>query len=196
MFDALKTFLSHELTELQRNDFRVLLIVACFLAAVVLWFIDNSTGGEEIALNEPPVTAPTPAPPATQDLPVKPLPVTKSPEGVTPILGADASPLTVVNPFASEDKPKPPSKSPPPTPPPIIIQPPQPTPQPPAPREKILLMGTAISGNVKTAMFLRGKKTIFLTIGDELDGRRIVDITPDLVLFADGARVYLQKEMP
>ena len=133
------------------------------------------------------------APPATTDLPVKVLPVEKNPDGVKIVMGASPDALIVADPFAGQKK----SEPPPPKPvqavktiPPIEIQP-QPTisPQPevqPKPREKIFLTGTAISGNVKTAMILRNKETLFLTIGDEIDGRKIVDIATDAVTFDDG----------
>ena len=70
--------------------------------------------------------------------------------------------------------------------PPIVIQPPPQLVEQPKPKEKIILTGTAISGESKTAMFLRGKETLFLTIGDEIGGRKISDITRDAVIFADG----------
>jgi len=57
------------------------------------------------------------------------------------------------------------------------------------------LTGTAISGENKIAMFLRGNETLFLTIGEEIGGRKISDITPDFVTFEDGAKVFFQKEL-
>ncbi len=188
MPDELKNFLSRELDEIKRNKNRTGVLGACLVALMIFSLTDDDSRSDEINLNE----SATP-PPVTKDLPVKPLPVTKI-DGVTLVLGANADALTVADPFAGAKKNKPPTKSVATIQPPVIFQPP-PIPQPVAPREKIFLTGTAISGNVKTAMFMRGKETLFLTIGDELDGRRIVDVTPDFVMFADGARVYLQKEV-
>lgn len=178
MSDELKKWLSRELEELKQNKIRAVALVIFFVVAVIFWLADDMSRGEEIALNEPT----TSAPPATKDLPVKELPVVQSVDGVTIVLGADAKPLLIADPFAGAEKPKPVTKTV--APPPIVLQPP---PKIPNPQESIVLTGTAISGENKTAMFLRGKETIFLTVGDEIDGRKISDITSDFVRFADGS---------
>ena len=191
MSDELKKFLSRELDEIKQNKFRVAAMILLAVVAIIFWISDDSSRGEEIDLSTPTVEAP----PVTPDLPVKVLPVTKNPDGVTLVQGANADALIVADPFAGQNKPQPPPKivkpvetvppieiQPPPTIPPPITQP-QPTAQ---PREEIILTGTALSGNVKTAMFLRGKETLFLTVGDEIAGRKIVDIMPDAVTFDDG----------
>lgn len=191
MSDALKNFLSRELDELKQNKVRAIALAICFVAVLGIWLSDDT--GEEIPLNEPQVVE---SPPAPKSLPVT---VNKSPDGVTLVLGANADELAVADPFAGEDKPK---KFPPPNPPKIPtanLPPPQvpvlpPIPQP-QPQEKIILTGVAISGDIKTAMFIRGKETLFLTIGDPINGRKIVDISPDTVTLSGGVRVYLQKEL-
>lgn len=193
MFDELKKFLSRELDELKQNKIRAIGLVVCLVVAVILWTVDDSSGGEEIVLDE--------KPPVTKDLPVKVLPVEKSPDGVTIVLGANADALLIADPFAGDEKPKPPSKPQisqpkqplPAIPSPVAIQPPPAPPQIEQPREQFILTGTAISGNKKTAMFLRDNETLFKTIGDELNGRRIVDITPDFVTLDNNERIYLQR---
>ncbi len=198
MSDELKKFLSRELDELKQHKVRAIALGVCLVILLIVWTIDDSSGGEEIILVD--------APPRTKDLPVKPLPVkpltvTKSPDGVTVVLGANADALFIGDPFAGEEKPKPapqPLQQPtPPLPaipqPQVVIQPPAPTPQIEQPKEPLALTGTAISGDNKTAMILRGNETLFLTIDDVIDGRRIVDITPDFVTLDDGERIYLQK---
>lgn len=110
----------------------------------------------------------------------------KSVDGVTPVLGADSNPLIVADPFAGVQKPKPAPKVAAPN-LPTIPNPTQSLPTTSAPQESITLTGTALSGNSKMAMFLRGKETLFLTIGDEIGGRKISDITRDAVIFADGS---------
>ena len=200
MPDELKKFLSRELDELKQNKIRAIALVACVVVALIFWAIDDNSSGEEIALED--------APPVTKDLPVKPLPVEKSSDGVTVVLGANADALFIADPFAGEEKPKPPPK-PQPTPqppqapptlpaipqPPAVIQPPEPPPKVEPPKEPLTLTGTAISGDSKTAMIMRGKETLFVTLGEEIDGRRIVDITSDFVSFDDGERIFLQKEL-
>lgn len=198
MSDELKKILSRELDELKQHKVRAIALGVCVIVLLIVWTIDDGSGGEEIILvDAPPVTKDLPVKP----LPVKPLPVEKNPDGVTVVLGANADALFIGDPFAGEEKPKP--KPQPPTPPlpaipqpQTVIQPPeptQPTPQVEQPKEPLTLTGTAISGDNKTAMILRGKETLFLTIGDVIDGRRILDITPDFVTLDDGERIYLQK---
>lgn len=195
MSDELKKILSRELEELKQNKIRAGALGVCFVFVIIFWLGEDDSG-EEVNLTE----QQTPAPPVTKDLPTKPLPAPKIDDGVTVVLGADADALNIADPFAGEEKPKPPPKVTAPTPPPqIVLPPPIPPPTKPEvkdePKEKIILTGTAVSGNIKTAMFLRDKKTIFLTVGDEIGGRKILDITPDCVIFKDGARAYLQKEL-
>ena len=183
----MKDFLRHELDELKQNKVRAIALGVCFVVLLIFWATDDSSGGEEIILDD--------KPPLTKDLPVKVLPVEKSPDGVTLVLGANADELFIGDPFAGEERPKPPSKiNPPPLVTSALIQPP-PVVQPQQPKERIILTGTAISGEVKTAMFLRDKETLFLTVGEEIGGKKISDISAEFVTFEDGQRVYLQKEL-
>ena len=191
MLDELKEILRRELDELKQNKIRVGALAACAIVLLIFAITDDTSDGEEIILEE--------SPPVTKDLPVKILPVPKSPDGVKIVLGANADRIFIGDPFASEEESK-------------ILPPPQPTPplpKIPAPttstippqsrieskKEKFVLTGTAISGENKIAMFLRGNETLFLTIGEEIGGRKISDITPDFVTFEDGTKVYFQKEL-
>ena len=186
MSDELKKILQRELDELKQNKIRVAALVACLVVLIIFWANEDS-GGEEIILTED-------KPPVTKDLPIKNLPVEKSPDGVTLVLGANADKLFVGDPFAGVEKPKPPPKVVTPPVPQIVIQPPQPV-EAPKPQENFILTGTALSGDSETAMFLRGKETVFLTIGEEIGGKKILDISPDFVTFEDGERVFIQKEL-
>lgn len=193
MPDGFKKILQHELDELKQNKIRAMALGMCFIVLLIFWMTDDSSGGEEISLSEPPPAVDTP--PVTKDFPVVNLPK-KSPDGVTLVLGANADPLFIGDPFAGKEKSKPI-----PPPPKVVLPPippvaPQPQPQPsapPAPQEKITLTGTAISGENKTAMFLRGKETLFLTVGEEINGKKISDITPDFVTFDNGERLMIRN---
>lgn len=192
MPEELKEILRRELDELKQNKIRVGILAACVVILLIVWITDGSDG-EEIVLTEEP-------PPLTKDLPIKTLPVAKSPDGVKIILGATADRLFIGDPFAVEEKVAPePPPTPKPTPPLPKIPPPsiiiEPPPEPEVPKEKIILTGTAISGDNKTAMFLRGDETLFLTIGEEISGRKISEISPDFVTFDNGERIYFQKEL-
>lgn len=192
MPDELKKFLQGKLEVLKQNKIRVIAVIVCFVFFLAFWLSEDDFNSEEIILND--------KPPLTKDLPVKPLPVERKSDGVKIVLGANADELFIGDPFAGEDKPKP--KPQPPKPvvepvPQIVIQPP---PQPliieqPKPQEKIILVGTAISGDNKTAMFLREKETLFLTVGEEISGKKISDISVEFVTFEDGQRAYMQKEL-
>ena len=199
MNDELKKILSRELDELKQNKIRAGVLGVCFIVLLIFWITDDGSGNEEIILTD--------EPPLTKDLPVKKLPVAveKSPDGVTTVLGANADALFIANPFAVEEKPKPPAEvqleirneelgiiiphSPFPIPHSTLEKPP--LEEIAEPEEEIVLTGTAISGNVKTAMFLRGEETLFKTVGEEIGGRIISEITPDFVTFADGTRMQL-----
>lgn len=191
MPEELKEILRRELDELKQNKIRVGILAGCVVILLIVSITDDGSDGEEIILDEPP--------PLTKDLPIKTLPVAKSPDGVKIVLGANADRLFIGDPFAVEEKVAPePPPTPEPTPPlpkipppSIIIEPPKPE----LPKEQIILTGTAISGDNKTAMFLRGNETVFLTVGEEIGGRKISDITSDFVTFDDGERIYFQKEL-
>ncbi|MBR4642440.1 MAG: hypothetical protein IKO74_06915 [Selenomonadaceae bacterium] len=186
MPDELKKFLQRELEELKQNKVRAIALGVCLLI-LLIFLISDDSGGEEIILNETPL-------PVTKDLPAVNLPEKKSPDGVTLVLGANAEKLFIGDPFAGKEKPK---TSPKPKPielPPIVIQPP-PQEKPVKLEEKIILTGTAISGEKKLAMFLRGKETLFLTIGEEIGGKKIFDISPDFVTFEGGEKFFIQKEL-
>lgn len=189
MSDGLKKFLQNELDELKQNKIRAIALGVLLAFLLILWITDDSSDGEEIILTE--------EPPVTKDLPVTILPVEKSPDGVTIVIGANADELFIGDPFEGVEKPKPPP--PPKIPevvPQIVIQPPPPPPQEPTePQEKVILTGTAISGSNKTAMFLRGEETLFKTVGEEIGGKIISDITSESVTFEDGERLYFQKEL-
>lgn len=201
MPDEIKEIIRRELDELKQNKVRAIALGVCFIVLLIFWITDDSSDGEEISLTEE-------TKPVTKDLPVKTLPTDKNPDGVKIVMGANADRLFIGDPFEVEEKPEPVPEppiiqEPPPPPipkitvapePPIVIEP---TPEPiiEQPKEKILLTGTAISGTNKTAMFLHGDETLFLTIGEEINGRKISDITPDFVTFEDGKRIYFQKEL-
>ena len=192
MSDELKKFLQREFDELKQNKIRATALVACAATLAIFWLSDSPAPAEKISLDEPPVKAP-----ATKDLPAKNFPPPKIFDGVKIVAGATSDPLIIANPFAAEKNSPPKKISPPKIPPPSKIPQEGSSNAPQGeipPREKIFLTGTAISGAKKTAMFLRGKETIFRTVGDELDGRKIVDITADFVALSDGTRIYLQRE--
>lgn len=203
MNDELKSkimgFLRRDLDEIRKHKKRTIAMAVVVLVGLIYSWKPEGANVEEIDLSD--------TPPVTKDLPIQQLPDKKIPAqvpenltGVKIVTGANNEQLFVGDPFAGIEKPKPPPPKqvePPKTELPKIPPPSQPLQQPPKvePKEKIILTGTAISGDNKTAMFLRDKQTEFLTVGEEIGGRIISDITPDFVTFADGKRVYLQKEL-
>ena len=191
--DKLAEWFRRDLDELKQNKIRVIAVVVCLVMLIAFKLTDDGSDVEKIDLDAPPATKDLPV----QQLPAKISPMPEAPDGLKIVLGATNDEIFVGDPFAVPPKPKvePPKVEPPKVElPQIQLQPIQP-PQPSAPKEKIVLTGTAISGTNKTAMFLRDKKNVFLYVGDEIGGRIIADITPDFVIFTDGKRLYLQKEL-
>lgn len=200
--EELKKFLNRELAELRENKIRAIAIGVLFVGLLIYWFMSDEKSEEIILTEEPSVTKDEL--PVAKDLFVKVSSVEKSPDGVTPVLGANSDTLFVGDPFEVEEKieaepsPPPPVIPPPPIPqitPPVVIQPPSVIEKPAAPKEQVVLTGVAISGETKMAMILRDKETLFLTVGEEIGGRKIIDITPEFVTLDDGERVYMQKEL-
>ena len=197
--EKIMEFWRRDLDEIRKNKRRTIALAICFFVLLIYAWEPEGKNVEEIDLSD--------APPVTKDLPVQKLPDKKIPaqipettDGVKIVMGANSEQIFINDPFAGPEKPKPPPTPPkqvelPKIPPPS--QTPQPLQQPPKvePKEKIILTGTAISCDNKTAMFLRDKQTEFLSVGDEIGGRIISDITPEFVTFADGMRLYLQKEL-
>ena len=158
MPDELKEILRRELNELKQNKIRVGALAMCAIVLLIFAITDDSSDGEEIILEEPP--------PLTKDLPVKVLHVPKSPDGVKIVLGANADRIFIGDPFAGEEESKPVPPSTQPTPPLTKIPAPSISTIPPqaiieTKKEKFILTGTAISGENKIAMFLRGNETLF-----------------------------------
>ena len=52
MPDELKEILRRELDELKQNKIRVIALAVCFILLLIFWIADDSSDGEEIALND------------------------------------------------------------------------------------------------------------------------------------------------
>ena len=192
-------FWQENLKEIQENKIRFAAICICFAVAAVL-FLSEDSGGEEIIL------ADNPAPVENIDTPKKPdantkiVPVKNSSvlnENVKILIGANSADLIVGDPFKIPPKEK---VIPPPELPPVIIQP---VAQVPTLTEEFVLRGTVIIGDNKTALIQKisdGKKSkdgqLILRIGDNLNGKRIVDIGTDSVIFEDGENLYINIQTP
>ena len=164
----LKDFWQKELQEIQENKIRFAGLCICFIVLAGLFLADDG-GGEEITLNE----TPTPEVIETAD-------TNKN--------------LFISDPFKIPEKEK---IEPPPELPPVIIAPP--VAQVPISNEKFILRGTAIIGNNKTALIQKiseDKKSdaenLILGIGDNLNGKKILDIAADSVIFEDGETLHLE----
>lgn len=190
---VMNDFLKSQLDELRENKLRVVFL-AIILFGTIIFAVSESDKGEEINLDEsqkisevaPPVKVATPT----------------SSDKVKAVIGANVDEIFISDPFInpapklpapvevpvkSEEKIVPPA--------PIIITPPvEETPKP--PEVKFFLRGIAIGEN-KTAFFEKvdAEKVdkIFVTIGDNLNGKIIVDIMTDCVIFDDGDKMYVEQ---
>ena len=213
--DRLKAFYVSEVNEIMQNKLRFGAIVVSLVAAVVI-YIFNDTEAEVTAAvdNESPKIIAASNDKSNSDKTSdksSDKPVSK----VTSITGLERASegVELINPFKS-DLVKPPieTKSPKPE----LI----PLPQMPKIKEiensdkvVLTLKGTAISGNKKMAIIQRsvvGKdnsakstnykdksknESLLLNIGDEIDGRSIVVIDKDFVIFDDGYNLHIQEAL-
>ena len=187
--EKFKDFLKEELKEIQENKLRVTGLCICFVLAVILFLTDDS-GGEEIILTE------TPAPIETAEnvdagkkiIAVQNSTVPNFNENIKIVLGANSDDLFIHDPFKIPPKEivKPAEV------PAVKIAPPvaQVT-------EKFILRGTAIIGNSKTALIQKisandkSEENLILVIGDNINGKKIVEIATDCVILEGGEILFL-----
>ena len=190
----LKDFWQKELQEIQENKIRFAGLCICFIVLAGLFLADDG-GGDEIILNE----TPTPEVIETANtnkniVTVKNSAVPTADKNIKIVRGANSDGLFISDPFKIPEKEK---IEPPPELPPVIIAPP--VAQVPISKEKFVLRGTAIIGNNKTALIQKiseDKKSdaenLILGIGDNLNGKKILDIAADSVIFEDGETLHLE----
>ena len=175
-------FLKNEIEELRQNKIRLIGLGICLIFAIgfALWnYFDT---GEEIILNENP---------ATEGKKSSVQKVTS--EKITKVIGANSDILFVKNPFyvekiVEEQKIEP-----------IKIEKkiiePEKVEKIPEVEEKFILLGTAITTEEKSALIQHkinsATENLFLTIGDEIGGKKIIDIAEDFLILEDGEKLYL-----
>ena len=216
--DRLNTFWAKEVNEIMQNKLRFGLIVASLVASVAIFVFTYSEAEVTTTVDDesPKVAAASNDKSISNKTSVKGK-SDKSTSKVTSITGLEKALEggELINPFKS-DLVKPPIEAK--SPKPVII----PTPQTPKPvpiktveiSDKIVLIlkGTAISGDKKMAIIQRSvvneknpkdskakdsskSESLLLNIGDEVEGRRIVDIGKDSVTFEDGHKLHLQEAL-
>ena len=202
--ELIKNFLEREFAEIEKNKFRIAGII--FLVAFGIVFIakDYFGNGEENISTEN-------ARIEDKNISAEKIPDQKnneiqkvSDQNITKIIGANADLIYLNNPFkmpevadieeVEEEKI---SETEEKTAPVVIVQKPEPkkNSSPPTEEEKFILAGTAISENKKTALFehYSGKKfegTLFLKVGDNLNGKFITEIGEDIVILSNGEKLY------
>ena len=215
----LKEFYDREVTEIMQNKLRFGFIIACLVASVALFaFTDNETEVTEAYDNGAPKVVTASNDKSTNDKTSDKNKSDKPTSKVTSITGLERASEggELINPFKA-DLVKPPieTKSPKPE---SIPLPQTPKPIPTKTVENsdkvvLILKGTAISGDKKMAIIQRsvvGKdnstkstnpkdksknESLLLNIGDEIDGRRIVAIDKDFVIFDDGYKLHIQEAL-
>lgn len=214
----LKEFYDREVNEIMQNKLRFGCIVSCLVAAVALFaFTDNETEVTEASDNEAPKVVAASNDKSTNNKTsdkISDKPVSK----VTSITGLERASEggELINPFKSDLVKQPiETKS---SKPESIPLPKTPKPEPIKTVENsdkvvLTLKGTAISGDKKMAIIQRsvvGKdnsakstnskdksknESLLLNIGDEIDGRCIVAIDKDFIVFDDGYKLHLQEAL-
>ena len=192
----LKNFWQDDLKEIRENKIRFGAILVLLAVTVIFALADFTSTDTEIPIEN---AAPAPAAETEQIQPVQPA-VPAASENIKVVLGANSSELYVSDPFTA---PVVETYEPIPS----TVQSFEPAevelPEIPAeipvaqiePAEKFALDGTAISGDSKTAIIHKisgGEKTknLIVSVGDNLDSRRVVDITPSFVALDDGSRIF------
>ena len=202
--ELIKNFLEREFAEIEKNKFRIAGII--FLVAFGIVFIAKDYFGNE----EENISTET-ARIEDKNISAEKIPDQKnnevqkvSDQNITKIIGANADLIYLNNPFkmpevadieeVEEEKI---SETEEKTAPVVIVQKPEPkkNSSPPTDEEKFILAGTAISENKKTALFehYSGKKfegTLFLKVGDNLNGKFITEIGEDIVILSNGEKLY------
>ncbi len=200
-----KDFIDNELAELREHRLRFGLLIFSMAVLVIFLILDDSQ-------SDPPNQLVEETPTVESEPSVEPI------DRRTEIIGlaraAEDAPL--INPFAVDLPKPPPAPEPviipvaaPPPPPPLSIHDKKILPPPePAPHIMLTLKGTAISDDKKIAVvhreFVTPKSSAdeqsdrrvenrLLKIGEEIDGRKVVDIGKNFVAFDDGARLELPR---
>lgn len=175
-------FFKSQLEELRKNKFRVGLL-AIILLGLIIYSVSDFDKGEEITLDEPQKNS------AVEE-PVKVTTVTD--EKVKPVIGANVDEIFIHDPFYNpapkvEEKILPPAE-------PVIIAPPV-VEEPKPPEIKFSLQGVAL-GDEKTAIVKKiesGKvEILFVTVGDNLNGKIIVDMSDDFIIWDNGDKLYIE----
>ena len=202
----LQNFWQNDLKEIKESPVRFGGLLICFIATIILFFTDDG-GGEEINLSE------NPAPVETVEnvsgdkkiVPVKIAATSDADKNITVVLGANSDSLYIHDPFKVhvEEKIEEPSPVEIPTVQPVIIAPPPPVAQDSIkPVVKIFLRGTAVIGDKKSALIQiisdkdSAAENLILEIGDNLDGKKIIDINQEFVTFDNGENLPLDILSP
>ena len=194
----MEKFFKAQLEEIQKNKIRFGLLVAALVATIIFAVVDSS-GGEEIEL-EPKQVA------QVEEKISVPQKNSSASGNVTVVIGANSNEVYVADPFKNPAPPKqevPTATSEIPAqvekisePPAVeeVAVPPAEVPAPNPPEEKIILRGVAL-GEIKTALIekvVSGKiETLFLRIGDSVNGKKILDITNDFVILENDEKLEL-----
>lgn len=202
MKNKLRETLQSQLDEIQQNKVRFALIVISLIVVTIIAVSDDS-GDEEIA-----VDIPAQIEPVAEEYPT-PIPNDNN-ANIKIVMGANANDLYVGDPFEMPltDEPEPESEPEPAqveeTPPVVVTSPAQtviqlPVDETPKPDVKIILRGIAIGEN-PSALIERiaesAAENLIVGIGDNLDGRTIVAITNDSVIFDNNTKMNVNTEMP
>ena len=178
-------FFKSQLEEIRENKLRVGLL-AIILFATIIYAVFDFDKSEEIITDEPQKN------PAVEE-PVKVTAPTS--DKVKPVIGANVDEIFIHNPFHNPAPIKVEEKIIPPKVETVIIAPPvEEIPKP--PEIKFILHGVAI-GDTKTAFvekIVDGKsETIFVSIGDNINGKIIIDMQSDNITFDNGDKLYIEQ---
>ena len=183
-------FFKSQLEELRENKLRVGLLAIILFATIIYAVSVELDTGEEIITDEPQKISEV-------EEPVK-VTSSVSSDKVKPVIGANVDEIFIHNPFNNpapakipakvEEKIIPPAE-------PVIITPPV-VEEPKPPEIKFVLQGVAL-GDEKTAIVEKiesGKvEILFVTIGDNLNGKIIVGMESNNIILDNGDKLYIKS---
>ena len=184
--DELKKIWQNDLKEIRENKIRFAGLCISFIIAAGLLLTDDS-GGEEIILTETPPSEVVETSDTNKNIvTIKRAENSNVNENIKIVIGANSDDLFVGDPFKVPMKEK---IEKPPELPPVIISPPVAQ-----VKTKFILRGIAIVGANKSAIVQKiidndkkaGEENLILGLGDNINGKKIVDIATDSVILEDG----------
>ena len=188
-----QNFFQGEIKEIQEHKLRIVGFAVCLILVIIFSFDGNAEKIDVSETDEKILTENISG--DIKNVEVKEVYQSTPNEKIKIVQGANSDELSVRDPFESPPQKKSVPSMPEPaeqkifTPPAIVSAEKIFVPE----QESFVLIGTAISGKNKFALIKKSgaKESLFFSVGDSLDGKKISDITDDFILFSNGEKLFI-----